>query len=449
MTPYARRHFKRNFFLGIVNGALVNFGLSFIEPFTVLPVFISRLGGSSLLVGLASAVYSAGWFLPQAFVARVVQSRRHALSIYTRMSVLRLAAYAGATVVVLRVDPAHATWMLAGVIGCFALSTLSAGVAGLPFLEVTSKAIPVTSRGAFFGTRRLVGGALGILAGVVVAVVLEGDGAAVAGGVVYSTVERILTAVGLVGHHFPADYGVLFALGAVFSAVGFGAFTLVREAPSPYVRAPVGLGGHVREGIALLRNEPNFRRFFIVRGCWQLTAMAFPFYATYAYRVLGFSQSSVGVFLSVWVGSGVVSNTVWGALADRRGNRVVLVATAVVALAAPLAILLLPEGTGGPSRAAFWVVSATFLLNGFARSGRFISNMTYLIEDAPEDRRAVHVGFMNTLSAPFMLSPVLGGAVAELFSFKALFAVSALFAMVSIGLSASLSEPRHESTETA
>jgi MFS family permease len=451
MSPDAGRHFKRNFLLGVANGALVNFGLSFIEPFTVLPVFITRLGGSSLLVGLASAIYSAGWFLPQAFVARAVQSRGRVLGIYVRMSVLRVAAYAGATAVVLRVDAAHASWILFGVIGCFALNTLSAGVAGLPFLEVTSKSIPVTSRGAFFGTRRLLGGALGIVAGVVVAAVLEGNGnAVVARGPVYETVERMVTAAGLSGHPFPVDYGVLFALGAVFSTLGFVAFALVRETASAHVRPPVGLAGHLREGLSLLRHEPNFRLFFAVRACWQLTAMAFPFYATYAYRELGFSEGSVGVFLSVWVGSGVVSNTVWGALSDRKGNRVVLVATAVVALAAPVAVLLLPEQAGGePTHMTFWVVSGTFLLNGFARSGRFISNMTYLLEDAPEERRPVHVGFMNTLSAPFMLSPVLGGAIAEAVSFQALFVLSAVFAAVSVALSARLTEPRHNAIKEA
>lgn len=450
MSPDARRHFKRNFILGAANGSLVNFGLAFIEPFTVLPVFITRLGGSSVLVGLASAIYSAGWFLPQGFVARIVQSRRCVLGIYTRMSALRVSAYAGATAVALLADPAHPAWILFGVIGCFGLNTLSAGVAGLPFLEVTTKSIPVTSRGAFFGTRRFLGGALGILAGVVVAAVLEGNGGTPAtGGAVYDAVDSVAGRLGLSGHPFPKDYGVLFALGAVFSAVGFAAFAFVREAPSSHVRPPVSLGAHLREGLSLLRHEPNFRLFFLVRLCWQLTAMAFPFYATYAYRELGFSEGSVGVFLSVWVGSGVVSNTVWGALSDRRGNRVVLVSTAVVALVAPVAILLLPHGDAGPSRLAFWTVTGTFLVNGFARSGRFIANMTYLLEDAPEQRRALHVGFMNTLSAPFMLSPVLGGALAEAVSFEALFAASACFAAVSVVLSARLTEPRHDAIKTA
>jgi predicted MFS family arabinose efflux permease len=449
MTPEARRHFKRNFLLGVANGALVNFGLAFIEPFTVLPVFISRLGGSNMLIGLAAAIYSAGWFLPQAFVARAVQSRARVLGIYTRMSVVRVAAYAGATLVVLHVDPARQGWVLAGVIVFFSLATLSAGVAGLPFLEVTSKSIPVTSRGAFFGARRLVGGALGVLAGVVVAVVLEGGAESpLASGVVYETVERVASAAGLTGRPFPGEYATLFVLGAVFSALGFGVFAFTREAAATSVRETVPLGAHIREGLALLRREPNFRLFFAVRGCWQLVAMAFPFYAAYAYTELGFSESSVGLFVSVWVGSGVLSNYVWGILADRRGNRVVLVTTAVVGLFAPLVILLIPPGAGA-SGANLWVVTGTFLLNGFARSGRFISNMTYLLEEAPEDRRPVHVGFMNTLSFPFMLSPILGGVVVRLFSFHALFAASAVFALASVLLSARLTEPRERSLKSA
>lgn len=445
MAPEARRHFKRNFLLGVANGALVNFGLAFFDPFTVLPVFITRLGGSSVLVGLASAVYSAGWFLPQAFVARAVQSRHRVLGIYARMSVVRMAAYAGAIAVVLTVDPKRGPWVLAGVIGFFALNTLCAGVAGLPFLEVASKSIPVTSRGAFFGVRRLIGGAFGVFAGVVVAVVLAGDSPA-SSGPVYDTVERAAAALGLTGRAFPTDYGALFALGAALSALGFIAFAMIREAPAQSVRERVSLSAHWREGMALLRDEPNFRLFFAVRGCWQLVAMSFPFYATFAYTELGFSENSVGLFLSMWLGAGLISNTVWGALADAKGNRLVLVATAVVGVVAPVVILALPDTV---SSTTFWIVAGTFLLNGVARSGRFISNVTYLLEDAPDERRPIHVGFMNTLSFPLMLSPVLGGLIVRALSFEVLFATSAVFALVSVVLSARLTEPRERALKSA
>jgi MFS family permease len=49
---------------------------------------------------------------------------------------------------------------------------------------------------------------------------------------------------------------------------------------------------------------------------------------------------------------------------------------------------------------------------------------------------------MNSLSFPFMLSPALGGWIVQASSYQTLFALSALFAVVSVALSSRLVEPR-------
>ena len=64
------------------------------------------------------------------------------------------------------------------------------------------------------------------------------------------------------------------------------------------------------------------------------------------------------------------------------------------------------------------------------------------LEDAPEDFRPLYVGFMNSLSFPFMLSPALGGWIVYAFGFSELFIVAMVFAVVSLVVSARLSEPR-------
>jgi MFS family permease len=172
--------------------------------------------------------------------------------------------------------------------------------------------------------------------------------------------------------------------------------------------------------------------------------MAFPFYATYAYQELDFSTSTVGLFLSVWVGSGIFSNYVWGQLMDRKGNKIVLILTAILGSIPPMAILLIDGWLGGQTGggALLLLVVSTFAINGFIRSGRLISNITYLLEFAPEHKRPLYVGFMNSLSAPFMLTPVIGGAIIQVFGIQTLFWLSMVFALLNIVLSARLEEPR-------
>jgi MFS family permease len=89
------------------------------------------------------------------------------------------------------------------------------------------------------------------------------------------------------------------------------------------------------------------------------------------------------------------------------------------------------------------VVAFTFLTNGFVRAGRYIANHTYLLEVAPLERRPLYIGFMNTMTFPFMLSPILGGAIVGLFGYRTLFVIGGLSAIADWVVSARLGEPRH------
>ena len=65
-----------------------------------------------------------------------------------------------------------------------------------------------------------------------------------------------------------------------------------------------------------------------------------------------------------------------------------------------------------------------------------------MLEAVPSRGRPLYVGFMNSLSFPFMLSPILAGVIVESSSFQALFIISTVFAILNVVLSLRLSEPR-------
>ncbi len=433
---------------------LVNVGNAFVDPFTVLPVFIVALGGSGIVVGFVSAAFTAGWFFPQVFVASIAQSRRKVLSIYAASSAFRFLGFVGAGVSVYLIGPDHPRLLMVSVIVGLSINAIAAGVAGVPFLEITSKTVGVGERGAFFAGRRVLGGVLGVLAGLVIAAVLDGDpGAGWANSAFYRAVESGARVLGLTGKTFPYDYGALIIIGGIVTTTGVVAYLFVREPPAEHVTLPLPIRRQIADGVAMLKRMPDYRTYFLMRVFYQLTAMAFPFYATYAYLELGFSQASVGLFLSIWVGSGVLSNLVWGPLLDRRGNRIVFVSTGVASILPPVVMLVLtwpgvPAAASG-SFTAFWIVASTFFLNGFVRSGRFVANHTYLLESAPRDRRPLYVGFMNSLSFPFMLSPILGGVVMETLGYRVLFAVGLAAALANTVASIRLAEPRRARLDVA
>jgi MFS family permease len=142
------------------------------------------------------------------------------------------------------------------------------------------------------------------------------------------------------------------------------------------------------------------------------------------------------------VGGGLVANFVWSQVIDRAGSRAALLGSGVLAIASPViacVVIFLPDGWGyAPSFLSGFVdgdsvdgrhilLLSTFVLNSFAFNGRLISNMTYLLEMAPPERRPTYIGLANTLTFPLALLPVAGGALAGCTSYIWLFLVAACF----------------------
>jgi MFS family permease len=228
-------------------------------------------------------------------------------------------------------------------------------------------------------------------------------------------------------------------------ALGMLTFSFAGEVPAVSVEKSSRFLSHVRRGLSLIKADANYRRFYLVRICWQFTAMAFPFYVSFAYTKLGLPESLVGLFLSICVGSGVFANHLWGRVLDRRGNKLVLLITAILSAVPPLIVLVLGEIK--PIGTLWWsgvLMSSTFLINGVIRSGHIIANITYLLEFAPETKRPLYVGFMNSFTFPFMLSPLLAGFIIQIFDARILFTICLVFAFLNVLLSIRLHEPRSE-----
>ncbi|HDD62247.1 MAG TPA: hypothetical protein ENF22_06965, partial [Chloroflexi bacterium] len=73
--PDVKKNFKRNFFANLMDACFWFFGDSFAAAYTIMPVFVSTLTDSPILIGLIPALDGAGWFLPQLFLARTLEGR--------------------------------------------------------------------------------------------------------------------------------------------------------------------------------------------------------------------------------------------------------------------------------------------------------------------------------------------------------------------------------------
>jgi hypothetical protein len=299
----------------------------------------------------------------------------------------------------------NASITLVGFFLGYSLYSFGGGFGGVAFLDIVAKTIPASRLGSFFGHRHFWGSLGGVAAGLLVRAILAD--------------ERL---------DFPNNYGLLFCLALLFFIPGWGAFSLVREPPGRVSQAQPFL--HLlREAPHLVHEHVEFKLLLLGRFLLGSAGIALPFYVIYCLKSLHIPESAVGGYISVQMVGSMVAVPAWAYLNDRKHPLTLVLAVAALSVLAPggaLAISLVPLPQH-LSQAGFSVV---FFALGATTGGSFIGFTNYLLAIAPEERRTVYIGILNTLFAFTTLLPMLGGLLVKYTSFQLLFAVATTFSLV-------------------
>ncbi len=134
----------------MINSSTFEAAAAFLGVSTVIPIYLSRLTSTAWIIGYASAVSSAGWLLPQLFLARTWENRPYKRPLYLVGSTVRLVNLIGATAVVFFLSESAPKAALVLFLLFLSAYALGAGFCGLPFMGIVSKTIPGSLRARFF-----------------------------------------------------------------------------------------------------------------------------------------------------------------------------------------------------------------------------------------------------------------------------------------------------------
>jgi MFS family permease len=415
---------QRNFVLGVVSGVAYNLYIVVLSTELVMTWFLSELTDSNLLISLLVPIEMGSWYFLQLLLSGYVHRQPRALPLYRSMAVVRVAAVALlalATLILSRPGVLLVVFLL-----MFALNSVAAGVAALPFLNVVAKTVPSTRRGIYFGWRRFAGGLLGLLGGLLVKAVLSPSS----------------------GLAFPDNYALLFFLGLLITVALVGTFSFIVEPADAVNLQRVAFGEQLRRVVRLPVQDRNYRRYLQMRLALVVANYTLPFYAVYARRALSVREDMVGVYLVGATLAGVLSNLVLGRLGDRYGNRLLVrlaAATAAMAPAMALLVVRLPE-IGLDKGLLFTLV---FVLQGLHTTTSVIGSNTYLLEMAPSIERVLYISFANGIVGLAFFASPLGGAVVDWLGFEPLFFFSLACSLVATFYSMGLREPRQKQIKEA
>ncbi|MCS7272638.1 MAG: MFS transporter [Fimbriimonadales bacterium] len=312
------------------------------------------------------------------------------------------------------------------------VSAIFGSFAGPAFLAWLSDLVPPDHRGRYFGKRNMILGLVSAASALPPALFLDW------------AIEQARLSPAI-------PFGVLYGLGALFLFLSQWALTKVPEPPRTPV-ASQGLRG-MWEFYREPWRTPNFRLLlgfntFFVWG----QMIAGQFFTVYMLEQLRMPYLLVQLMTLVAALVSSLAMPVWGYLADKFGNKPLLVLSMWgITFLPPLWMLTDPQRYG-------WSVAVVFviqLLAGWFWAGVGLTQFNLNVAVAPPEQRAVYMGALSTIVALMGgIAAFVGGALMETIKpfvadptrFFILFGCASLFRLLALPWLWAIREPQERST---
>lgn len=392
--PYDHR---RNALLLAGDLALFLTGLAFASPQTLIPAFAERLGAPNVVIGAIPALMGVGWMLPSIFAANHAQGLERKVPFILRYTVFERVPYVLLGVAAIWLAPVSPGLTLVLLMAMLALMTVTGGVLMPAWLDVIGAVVPANLRGRFFALANGAGALFGLGGAAAVSYILDRNG-------------------------YPVGYGLCFLSGTIFLGLSYLVLSQVREPATTVNPERLPTRDYLRRLPRLLARDRNLTRLVTARAFAVSGQMASGFYAAYALKELGASDSQVGVFTSIVLAAQTLGNFGLGWLADRHGHRLVLAIGALGNLVGAAAALA--AGSVAPLYVSFVGMATSMAATN-------VSGMSIGMDMGPPAERPTYVAIVNSSTAPFQLiAPLLGGLLADAYGYSAPFGASIVLSAI-------------------
>ena len=394
-----RKHLRFNLTVNLLDGGFFGLGWGFGSIGTIVPLFVSHMTTSALLIGLIPSIHAVGWQLPQLFMANSVARLRRYKPMVMWLTINERIPFLGLALVALFLGTLGNKVALLLTFVMLTWQGLGAGFTANGWQSLVAKIIPSDWRGTFFGAQAALANVLMSLSAIAAGYILD----------------RV---------HAPLNFSLCFVLTIVGVGISYIFIGLTREPVDHEKNIPEHQISPWKGGLEILRRDKNFRAYLVIRLLSQFATMGFAFYIVYGLRRFGMSDLTAGFLTAALTITSTVANAVMGWLGDRLGHRAMLIAGSVAAVFSSLMAWWAPS--------IGWLYPV-FILSGLAGVAYWTIGMAITVEFGSEETRPTYIGLSNTLVAPFtIIAPLIGGWIAQAAGFQTTFMVSAVGGLVTV-----------------
>jgi len=396
LNPEVVKHFKRNFFANIMDAGFWFFGDSFVAAYTILPVFMSTLTDSPILIGLIPALEGAGWFIPQLFLAKHLEGENRRLPLVLKLGIFDRFPYvllAIGAFFILKVDQKVA---IVSFVIIYGIKVFSSGLVALPWQELIATIIPVSHRGRYWGSALILGKSMGMIGAVIAGLILANIA-------------------------YPLNYAFMFLIGFICASISYFFLSLNIEPEIKRQTPAKNINIWVRV-LTILEADKNFAAFLVNRGFVFLGLMGLGFVTVYGIQKFNLPISYSAIFTAVMLISEIVGYGIWGTIGDKHGYKRVIEFCNLFLIVGLFALLLIES---------IWGLYIVFGIISFAHSGEYIADQNIAMEFGKETDRPTYIGMSKTLTGPFLLiAPIIGGGLVKLWGYQSMFSTALIISIV-------------------
>ena len=411
-VPTQRHQF--NYFACFIDSVGFPFGICFFSPVTILPTFIRELSDNKFWIGLTNAISGSAFFFPQllaaSWIERMPIKRGYVISLalIERFAILALVPQ------ILLLGRSSPNLLLILFSVTFSIFTLSMGFNGPAYFDLVAKVIPVTKRGTMYGVAGGIGGLLSSIFG------------------------AWLTKYFLEGYEFPINFSLCFLAGFIILTITVLPLGFIDEPPS-YPSQPKRLGKYFRDAIVILKEDWNFRYYIYSQIFISAFGIVLGFLTAYTIDEMTATKSDVAIFTATLMAGRTIGQPFWGYVADRRGNRlVILINTGTTCLV----ILLIVTAN------SITVFYGIFALISFCHSGIDIPSLNMTMEFAQTDKLPTYTALRSSTIAPFRAAlPLFSSAMIDKVGYPPVFLACILLLLLSWHSLWKVEDPRYQPVE--
>jgi MFS family permease len=382
---------KYNIIVNVLDGAFFGFAIGFASFVTIIPLFVSSMTNSAILVGLIPAIHTVGWQLPQLLTANQVAHLRRLKPMVLWMTSQERIPFLALAAIAWFLPSLGKNVVLSSTFFLLIWQGLGAGFTANAWLSMIAKIIPADIRGTFLGVQAAAANLLASLGAILAGWILERG-------------------------QYSSNYAYCFLIASLSLVISWGFLALTKEQDSP-VTVPVDANRTFwKDILQILREQSGFRSFLVIRFLLSFATLAFAFYTVYAARIHGISAARIGLMTGVYMGTQIAANPILGWLGDRWGHRIVMEGGVIACIASAI------TAWWAPSPDWFFLV---FILAGVSNVTVWTTGLAMVLEFGDESERPAYIGLANTLVAPStILAPFLGGWLADRAGYPVTFLLS-------------------------